>query len=188
MTHVRLVAANLDVSIEKEELVDQLTEDLGRTGISVADVRKLKHDIQTGLRRLLLVASVVAWSAMAVASLGVVNTIMAGVRARRYQLGILRAVGLTRDELMRLVLAEALLLGIVACVLGTSAGLLMTVNARQLQSWIIGYVPPLRVAWGVFWLGVTAVLVVSIAAALWPALATARTAVLKLLQSGRAST
>jgi putative ABC transport system permease protein len=188
MTSVRLVAANLDVAIEKKELVAQLTEDLGRTGISVADVRQLKHEIQTGLRRLLLVASVVAWSAMAVASLGVVNTIMAGVRARRYQLGILRAVGLSQAELVRLVLAEALLLGLVAAVMGTAAGLLMTFNARQLQSWVIGYVPPLRIAWGVFGLGVAAVLIVSIAAALWPAISTARTAVLRLLQSGRAAT
>jgi putative ABC transport system permease protein len=188
MTHVRLIAANLDVSIEKQELVQQLTEELGRTGISVADVRQLKHDIQTGLRRLLLVASVVAWAAMAVASLGVVNTIMAGVRARRYQLGILRAVGLTRDEMMRLVLAEALLLGLVACFLGTSAGLLMTLNGRALQAWVVGYVPPLRIAWGMMGTGIGAVLLVSVAAAIWPALSTARTAVLRLLQSGRAAT
>jgi putative ABC transport system permease protein len=112
---------------------------------------------------------------------------MAGVRARRYQLGILRAVGLSQAELVRLVLAEALLLGLVACLMGTSAGLLMTLNARQLQSWVIGYVPPLRLPWGVLGLGVGAVLLVSITAALWPALSTARTAVLRLLQSGRAA-
>lgn len=187
MTHVRLVAANLDVEIEKKELVEQLAAEMGRTGISVADVRQLKYDIQFGLRRLLLVASVVAWAAMAVASLGVVNTIMAGVRARRYQLGILRAVGLTRNELMRLVLAEALLLGIVACVLGTAAGFLMTINARQAQGWLVGYVPPLRIAWSVLWTGLAAVMSVSMIAAMWPAWSTARTTVLRLLQAGRAA-
>lgn len=188
ITSVRIIAANLDYHVEKEDLVAQLTEELGRTGISVADVRQLKHDISEGLRTLLLVGSTVAWAAMAVASLGVVNTIMAGVRARRYQFGILRAVGLTREELMRLVLAEALLLGIVAALLGTAAGFMMTLNGRRVGEMVVGYDVPLHVAWSVLWTGVSAVLAVSMIAALWPAWTTARTTVLNLLQAGRAST
>ena len=188
MTEVRMVAANLVLGVDKRDLVAKLGQRLGKSGISVADVRQLKSDVQNGLRKLLLVASVVAWSAMAVASLGVVNTIMAGVRTRRYQLGILRAIGVTRGELVRLVLAEATLLGLVACVLGVSAGLLMSENAQRLQAWVVGYVPPLRVAWGVLWLGVGVVMAVSLVAALYPAVTTARTAVLRLLQAGRAAT
>jgi hypothetical protein len=64
----------------------------------------------------------------------------------------------------------------------------MTLNARQAQSWIIGFVPPLEPAWSVLWIGLSAVLGVSVLAALWPAWATARTTVLSLLQAGRAST
>ena len=101
---------------------------------------------------------------------------------------MLRAVGLTRHQLVRLVVAEGLLLGIVACFLGTAAGYLMTINARQAQSWIVGYVPPLHLAGSVVWIGLSAVLSVSMIAALWPAWATARTTVLNLLQAGRAST
>ena len=188
MTQVRMVAANLVLGVDKKELVAKLSARLGKNGISVADVRQLKADVQGGLRDLLTVASVVAWSAMAVASLGVVNTIMAGVRVRRYQLGILRAIGVTRGEVVRLVLAEAVLLGLVACVLGVGAGLLMSENAQRLQAWVVGYVPPLRVAWDVLWLGVGVVMAVSVVAALYPAVTTARTAVLRLLQAGRAAT
>ena len=188
MTQVRMIAANLKLGVDKKELVKTLTQRLGRSGISVADVRQLKADVQDGLRRLLLVAGVVAWSAMGVASLGVVNTIMAGVRTRRYQLGILRAVGVTRGQLVRLVLAEAVLLGVVACVLGVSAGLLMSENAQRLQGWVVGYVPPFRVAWGPLWTGVGVILSVSVLAAVYPALSVSRTAVLRLLQAGRAAT
>ncbi len=187
LQRVFLVAANLELGVQKDDLVARLADELGDTGISVGDVRQLKYDIQEGLRDLLLVASTVAWAALIVASLGVTNTVMAGVRARRYQLGVLRAIGVTRGEVLRLVIAEAALLGCAAALLGVGAGLTMALNARQLQQWTVGYTPPLRIAWDVVWTGVAAVLTVSILAALWPAWSTARTQVLRLLQSGRAS-
>ena len=187
MDDVFLVAANLKMGVQKEELLDRLANELGDDGISIGDVRELKFQIQQGLRNLLLVASSVAWAALVVASLGVTNTVMAGVRARRYQLGILRAVGVTRSEMMRLILAEALLLGLAAAALGIAAGLMMSLNARQLQQWTIGYVPPLRVAWDVIGTGALAVLAVSLLASLWPAFTTSRAQTLSLLQAGRAA-
>ena len=39
--------------------------------------------------------------------LGVTNTIMASIRSRRWQFGILRSIGVTRGQLLRLVLSEA---------------------------------------------------------------------------------
>lgn len=184
---VRLIAANLDIGVDKEQLVEQLTAELGRSGISVADVRQIKHDVQTGLSRLLLVASTVAWAALAVASLGVVNTIMAGIRARLYQMGILRAIGVTRWGIVRLIVAEAVLLGGIACTLGVAAGVLMTLNARQLQAWVVGYVPPLQMAWDVIATGIAVIALVSVGAALVPAIQTGRTDVLRMLQQGRSA-
>jgi putative ABC transport system permease protein len=185
MQDVFLVAANLELGVEKDALLGRIEENLGGTGIGISDVRQLKFELQQGLRRLLLVATSVAWAALVVASLGVTNAVMAGVRSRRYQLGVLRAVGLTRGELLRLILAESLLLAAVATVLGITAGLLMALNARQLQQWTIGYVPPLRIPWDVITIGIVAVFVVALLASLWPAVGTARTQVLRLLQSGR---
>ena len=69
--HVYLMAANLELSVPKDKLIKQLQRDLADKGLSVADVRQLKHDIVSAFARLLLVASTVAWSAMAVARLGV---------------------------------------------------------------------------------------------------------------------
>ena len=187
MKDVFLVAANLELGVERDELLGRLSEELGGEGISISDVRQLKYEIQTGLRGLLAVASTVAWAALAVASLGVANTVMAGVRARRYQLGVLRAVGVTRGELTRLIVAEALLLGLAAAALGVAAGLTLALNARRLQAWTVGYVPPLRIAWDVVAVGVLAVVAVSLLASLWPAASAARTQVLRLLQAGRSA-
>ena len=187
MQDVLLVAANLEIGVDKEDLIASIAADLGREGIRVSDVRQLKYEIQQGLRNLLVVAGTVAWAALAVASLGVANTVMAGVRARRYQLGVLRAVGVTRGELLRLILAEAALLGLAAAALGVAAGLTMAINARRLQEWTTGYVPELRIAWDAVGLAVAVVIAVSLLAALWPAVTAARTQVLRLLQAGRAA-
>ena len=70
---------------------------------------------------------------MAVASLGVTNTIMASIRSRRWQFGILRSIGVTRGQLLRLVLAEAMLLGLVGVRSGLAAGALMSLDAQRLQ-------------------------------------------------------
>src|SRR5207248_2360840 len=112
---------------------------LGTFGMDIGDVRQIKYGIQSGFHKLLLLVSTVAVAAMAVASLGVTNTIMASVRSRRWQFGVLRSIGVTRGQLMRLVLAEATLLGIVGVTLGLTAGGLMSANARGLSRWLVGY-------------------------------------------------
>ncbi len=185
---VFLVAANLEIGVEKDVLVNRIADQLGGRGLMISDVRQLKYDIETALGRLLHVAGVVAWAALAVASLGVANAVMAGVRSRRYQLGVLRAVGVTRGEIARMVLAEGVLLGLAAAALGTCVGLLLAMNARQMQSWTVGYVPELQVAWDVVLLGAAVTVFVSLAASLWPARSASREPVLNLLQAGRAGT
>src|SRR5690606_23499538 len=48
---------------------------------------------------------------LVIVSLGIVNTIAASVRTRRWEFGILRAIGLRRLALSKLVISEALLIG-----------------------------------------------------------------------------
>ena len=53
----------------------------------------------------------------------VLNTIVVSVRARRWEIGVLRANGVTRGGLVRMILAESLLIGLCACVLSFCFGL-----------------------------------------------------------------
>jgi putative ABC transport system permease protein len=177
-----------ELGVPKEELITQLQQSLGDTGVSVADVRKLKHQIQSGLTRLLYVASSIAWGALLVASLGVTNTIVASIRSRMYQFGVLRSIGLTRWTLTRLVIGEAALLGTAAAAMGLACGAIMTMDARQLINLAIGHETPVVVPWGIISLGVAVVIGVSLIAAILPAIRLARTDPLSLLQAGRAAT
>lgn len=125
-----------------------------------------------------------------VTSLGVINTIMASVRARRWELGVLRAIGTTRWGMSRMILAEGLLIGLVACVLSLAFGVMAGwcgTGISQYVSFFGGMSTPLVIPWLKLAIGFSATLVLCLVAALWPAVSTGRTEPLKLLQAGRAA-
>jgi putative ABC transport system permease protein len=117
----------------------------------------------------------------------VTNTIMASIRTSRWSFGILRSIGVTRSQLLRLVIAEAILLGLVGCALGVPAGLQLAIDAEAVQVAVTGYAPPLFIPWNFVALGAGVILAVAILASLGPAILVARTQPLDLLQAGRAS-
>ncbi|HEX4144030.1 MAG TPA: FtsX-like permease family protein [Pirellulales bacterium] len=127
---------------------------------------------------------------LAVTSLGVVNTVLASIRARRWDLGVLRALGVTRFSLFRLIIAEALLVGVVACVLslgfGTMAGYCGTGVTRYINI-RGGMITPLIIPWAKLAIGFGATLGLCLLAAVWPAASVGRTEPLRLLQAGRAT-
>lgn len=171
----------------KRSAVRGLKDLLNLSGMQVGDVRHIKYQITHGFDRILLVLSTVAFASMAVAALGVTNTIMASIRSRRWQFGVLRSIGVTRSQLLRLVLAEALLLAITSCALGLVAGFLMSMDANGLSASVLGYVVPLTPPWGIILIGTLIVLGTAMLASLWPAISVARDEPLALLQAGRAA-
>lgn len=63
--------------------------------------------------------------ALAVGMFLIYNTVMFAVVQRRYVLGIMRALGVTGDEIFRLILFEAAILGAVGAMLGLALGVLL---------------------------------------------------------------
>lgn len=119
-------------------------------------------------------------------SIAVVGTITNSVRARRWQYGVMRAVGMTRGALARAVLVEALLIGLVASAASFAFGFLSAHGALKLGQSIFGTVdPPIVLPAKGLLLGLGLVLALCLAASLYPAIKTGRTEPLKLLQSGR---
>ena len=127
---------------------------------------------------------------LAVASLGVVNTVLSSIRARRWDMGVLRAVGVTRFELFRMILAEAILVGIVACLLSLGFGVMAGYCGTGITRYINirgGQITPLVIPWAKLSIGFSMTLALCLLAALWPAILTGRAEPLKLLQAGRAA-
>jgi putative ABC transport system permease protein len=182
-----MVVANLESGVEKRNVLKIVQKELKLEGLRAGDVRPLKVQIETEFHKIVLMISTVAFAAMGIASLGVTNTIMASVRSRRWQFGILRSIGVTRSSLLRLVLAEAALLGLIACALGLGAGLLISVDAHALATTVTGYGPPIVVPWMIVLVGILAVMIISLLASLGPATQVAFVEPLTLLQAGRSA-
>jgi len=75
--------------------------------------------------------------ALAIAVLGIVNTLVASILDRRRELGLLRAIGATRRQIGRLFILEAASMGVVGVLLGLGAGTLLSlllVHVIQFQS------------------------------------------------------
>ena len=183
-----VLAANLDAGADRERVLKTVERSLNRQGLQSGDVRHIKEGMAHAFGDVLLMVLVVPLGALAVSSLGVTNTIMASVRVRRWQLGVLRSVGLTRGQLLRLVLGEAALVGIVGAALGLFAGAMMTLDSHGMLNVVIGYRPKVVVPWDIVSFGVATVLVVAVAAGVWPAVSASRTPPLSLLQGGRGGT
>lgn len=185
LTH--LVAANVTAARDKSEIEWDLKERLRTWGLLSADARSLKRKIDHAGLALLDLLSTVAILAMAVASVGVTNTLIAGIRTRRWQLGVLRSIGLSRAALVRLVLAEAAMIGAVAAGLGLLGGVIITFCSNRMALGVLGHEVPATIYWPAVGIGVAITVAVALAASLLPALGVARTDTLTLLKSGRAA-
>jgi putative ABC transport system permease protein len=184
---IHLFAANLVPGQDKEQLLKQIKKQLQTQDMDAGDVRQIKQQMESTFEEILKLVSVVPFAAMFVASLGVTNTIMASIRTRRWQLGVLRSIGLTRSQLIRLVFCEALLVGVVASGLGLFAGAVMAADGHQMSLIVTGFNPAVAVPWGFVAVGVAAVVIVSVLAGAWPAVSVSRTEPLFLLQAGRST-
>jgi putative ABC transport system permease protein len=84
--------------------------------------KELREGIRELLRRLYGLAMVQEMLVALVASLGVVMAQGISVLQRRRELGLLRAVGATRAQVLRSVLAEAVLMGLIGTLVGVAVG------------------------------------------------------------------
>ncbi|SMP73404.1 putative ABC transport system permease protein [Neorhodopirellula lusitana] len=124
---------------------------------------------------------------LAIMSLAVVNTVMASVRSRTWEFGVMRSIGVTRGQLVRLVVAESILIAMAACVLSLVFGLIAGwcgVGMAQYGGWFAGP-PTFLIPWLQLGLGFTATIGLCLLAGVWPAIKTGRAEPLRLLQAGR---
>ena len=91
----------------------------------IAGTRAEVHDGWASMVRIYGVAYTQEVVVAIVAVFGVVTSLLISVLARRRELGLLRAVGGTRPQLLQTVMAEAVLIGVVGTVLGVLLGLPM---------------------------------------------------------------
>jgi len=145
-----------------------------------ATLPRIEGAIGDALGRIFGLFDALALVAVVIAALGIVNTLTMNVVERVREIGILRAAGMTRRQVGRMVVVEAGILGLVGAVLGGLTGLLVGAVMIVLAG------GRLDVAVDVPWsaLALTAVLglAVSMAAAWYPARLAGRLSIVRAVQ------
>jgi putative ABC transport system permease protein len=106
---------------------------------------------------------------MLVGALGVVNTLTMSVIERTQEIGMLRSIGMTRWQVMRMILAEAGLMGIVGGVLGLAFGIILSRIFLLSMTAMSGYKLTYVISAAAVGVGAAISLIVSQLAALLPA-------------------
>ncbi len=133
------LADPLPPGLDDDGAVAQIRRALFGAGIlDAGSGRQVKEEIRSFATGMLLVVSGVAMVSMLVASFGVANLIVAGIQARQFEFGVLRAVGGTRGLLVRLVLGEALVIALTACVLGVLMGTQGSWAGQRIHRYLFG--------------------------------------------------
>jgi putative ABC transport system permease protein len=117
-----------------------------------------------------------------VASLGIVNTLTMNVLEQTRELGVLRAIGLRRVQVGKLVVSQALALGVISLIPGVAGGVGLAYLINVVTYPLVGQPVPFRLDWSNLGGCLAAAVAVSVAAALLPARRAARLPVIQALQ------
>jgi len=116
-----------------------------------------------------------------VASLGVINTLTMNVMERTQEIGMLRGVGLTRRQVMAMVLSEAGVMGIISGLLGLLFGVILSRIFLTAMTAMSGY----RLTYVLSWQGIAVALLIAVVvsqlAAILPARRAARLRIMEAI-------
>jgi putative ABC transport system permease protein len=104
---------------------DALSSTAKTYALEASPIERIEGAVAEALARVFGVFDALAIVAVIVAALGIVNTLTMSVVERVRELGILRAIGMSRRQAIRMVMVEAAILGVVGVVLGSAAGLVV---------------------------------------------------------------
>lgn len=154
-------------------------------GIRFSSGRAIQRIIEKAGNTILGVTSSVAFAALLLASVAVGNVVAAGITARKFEFGVLRAVGSPRWLMARLVLGEVFAMAILASIVGTIMGMHLawvgTTLYRDLGGIILSWTLPI----GPVIAGAIVLLLLTVLAATAPIISLLRKPTRALVASGR---
>ena len=169
----------LVVRVEKSKYVQQVEDEIKKQGFNTFSILDASKGITKFFRFLDLFLGIFGSLALAVASLGIVNTLVMAILERRREIGIMKALGASDGDVKKIFFVEAGSMGALGGALGVALGWMMGrvinlganlyLERQSIHSENFWYVP--------MWLavgGIAFAVVVSLFAGLYPASRAAR--------------
>ncbi|MGW5018155.1 MULTISPECIES: ABC transporter permease [Streptomyces] len=153
-----------------DQVKDALTKQLGdNPAILVEDKKDVSEGVAQMINMLLNVLYGLLAMAVIVAVLGVINTLAMSVFERGQEIGMLRAIGLERRSVKRMVRLESLVISLFGGVLGIGLGVFLGWAAGELIAGSGLETYQLTLPWGRIGIFLALAALVGVLAALWPA-------------------
>ena len=182
------VGVKVDIPGAGESLVGKQYVKITERADLIERLNRRADDVIWSLTRFPLLALVIA-------SLAVFNAVFASVRARFWQFGVLRGVGMSRGQLFRLVISESLMIFLVAGALSLASGILLAWCGTHICTYfffsfdakqaLVGRTAPLVLPWTSLALGFGIAFGLCLLAGLIAAWQAAREEPLRFIQAGR---
>ena len=163
---------------------DRIVADYGKKfGLLVLQNQQYQQELLALIDRSFALTRAMELVAIIVAVLGIVNTLLVTVIDRRMEIGILKAIGAQGNQVRRMFVTEAALIGFCASVIGVGFGVVFSIYiVRELlrfqTGWTMAYQFPWRTIVETFVLAQA----VAIVGAWWPARSAARLDVVDALE------
>jgi putative ABC transport system permease protein len=119
------IFANLTVRVASPNHVAQVEESVKKMGFGAFSLLDATRNLQRFFAVLDLFLGIFGSLALAVASLGIINTLVMAILERRREIGIMKAIGASDGDVKRLFFAEAAAMGVVGGALGVLLGWVM---------------------------------------------------------------
>ncbi|RJP36106.1 MAG: FtsX-like permease family protein [Phycisphaerales bacterium] len=157
---------------------------MGKPDAIMGSLQRLRENLERDVRRAILVLTWLPGISLVISIVGITNLITVRVLARRRHLAVLRAVGATKSQIVRLILAESTTLGL----LGGIAGIILGFYSARSDNVVGDRLAGLGVEWVVPWGTIIAATLLTVGtcilAGIGPARHAARDDVVSALEAG----
>ncbi len=143
----------------------------------IATADQFKKNQEQGINTLLNLLYVLLSLSILISLFGIVNTLVLTVFERTRELGMLRAIGMTRRQVRRMIRHESIITALIGAALGIPVGVVLALMVGK----AIKY-PAFTVPWGTLVVFVIAAILAGLVAAIFPARRAGKLNVLEALQ------
>jgi putative ABC transport system permease protein len=144
-------------------------------------LQDLLSGVRTEIDKIFSIFYLMLYFAIFISTIGIAIIMIMNVAERRREIGLLRSQGMSRNQILSMLLTEACFLGILGFMVGLPSGLLLLKSATSTTT-ITGFWLPYIVPWLTIAQALAFAIVASLGGALYPAIKASRMSITRSLQ------